>query len=266
MSPVALEYSTTAQTSQRRLSEACVRATKPVRPSCKRWNQWTTSPSRNCCDACRRICRRASAGSIQIRFTESWSWSRKPIGPARLVEAPARPDPLRQGLVLEPVEVAVELGVAGLRPRPCPSGQPPAPGLFQARPGPAVGSRYLRMTCLGPLPVVGLAQDHDDASTRRRAGISSVARNAAIGRSSPVAAGPARPVRPGRDGRRPSGAEEPASRRLDPVGRAREGGEGRARSGRCCAGSRRRGRPGPCRLGSPTGPTCSGWSASTIWK
>ena len=41
----------------------------------------------------------------------------EPERPARLVEPPAGPDPLGQGLVLEPVEVAVELRVGRSRPR-----------------------------------------------------------------------------------------------------------------------------------------------------
>ena len=42
--------------------------------------------------------------------------------PARLVEPPPGPDPLGQGLVLEPVEVAVELGVGRSGRGRCPSG------------------------------------------------------------------------------------------------------------------------------------------------
>ena len=217
--------------------------TKPVRPSWRRWNQWTTSPSRNCCEACSRICRRASAGSIQIRFTESWSWSRKPIRPARLVEAPPRPDPLGQRLVLQPVEVAVELRVAGLDRDRIHQAQPPAPGLFQA------GQRRRRVPIpaddrLRPRPVVGLAEDHDDRASRPAPGHRSVVRNAATGRSSPVGAGSRLAAfDQGGMGDDRAGAEESAPRGLD---QRRPGTTWRrtpGQCGTCCAGSRRRGHP-----------------------
>ena len=182
-------YSTTPQASQRRLSEACVRPTKPVRPSWSRWNQWTTSPSRNCCEACRRICRRATRGVHPDQVHRVLELVAEAVGPAGLVEPAPRPDPLGQRLVFQPVEVAVELRAGRSGPGACPSGRATSAGSLRGRPARRPRSLILADDRLGPVPVVGLAQDHDDRALAAAPGSSSVVRNAATGRSSRV--GPA---------------------------------------------------------------------------
>ncbi len=166
----------------------------------------------------------------------------EPERPAGLVEPPTGPDPLGEGLVLEPVEVAVELGAGGLDADGVHQGRPPARGSLRGSTGRRSTSWNLRMTAS--------ARARSSAWPRTTTtvgsppgGISRVVRNAAIGRSSrepPL--GRARPDSDEVAGRATSraGAEElgrGSSRSRS--GSDRDRREGRPVAEACSAGSRR---------------------------
>ena len=242
--------------------------TKPVRPSWRRWNQWTTSPSRNCCEACRRICRRASDGVHPDQVHRVLELVAEAEGAAGLVEAAPRPDPLGERLVLQPVQVAIELRARSVWTWTVSIRlEPPSPGLFEAGPS-GVGIPILADDRLGPVAVVGLTQDHDDRAARRRAGISSVVQERG---DRPVVVAvverPARRVPPGTGWAtlRPAPKKRPrsVSTRSAAAGHGDEGRPGAERVPRVLEEERRRA-TGRARILS--GPEYSGWPASTIWK
>ena len=131
----------------------------------------------------------------------------------------------------------------------------------------AAGSRYLRMSRLGLLPVIGLAENHDHralaaaqelpawSGRRRSAGRPRPCRRPASPRSTMAGWATCR----GRPKKRPR-------RRLHALGRAPTWPRRPARCGNCCADSRRTAPPSAGVVTDLSGPACSGWSASTIWK
>ncbi len=147
--------------------------------------------------------------------------------PGRLVEPPPGPDPLGEGLVLDPVEVAVEVVIVAVATWTVPmSAVPPAAGGAEP-PGGELGV-VLEVAQQGrdAAAVVGLAEDDGQArgaARRDRQGVQEGRDRAVIGQ---IGGG----RRPGIDdeggaGDVERGAEEPTARGLDRVGGPGRGGE-----------------------------------------
>ena len=118
-----------------------------------RWNQCTTSPSRNCCAGVQQDLSPGQRGLHPHQVHGVLELVAEAVGAAGLVETAAGPDPLRQRLVLEPIQVVIECAAARSRTRDgIHQAQPPAPAFLRDWPGRRPRRRYLRIT---PRPAAG---------------------------------------------------------------------------------------------------------------